>query len=196
MARVNTTAGAPDRSKGPYDRDTVRQWLGALEAHDWGERPARVARLVESPRSGQREEREEVTVVAGQGFAGDYERKDYYKGERQPGREVSAVALEVAQTIEADPVTIGDNLVTEGVDLRALDAGDRLRVGEEVVLCRSEDPHRPCVPFRERTSPEAFATVAQGGFRGALFYAEAGGTIRAGDPIRVVPKKATRTKSG
>jgi hypothetical protein len=195
MARATTTDAAPDRSAGSYDRDLVRRWRDALEAHDWTARPARVARLVEAPRSGQREERDEVTVVAGQGFAGDYERKDYYKGERQPGREVSAVALEVAQAVGADPVAIGDNLVTEGVDLRALEDGDRLLVGEEVVLRRSADPHRPCVPFRERTSPEAFATVAQGGFRGALFYAEEGGCIRAGAPIRVVPKGAQRAKS-
>lgn len=188
MARVSSTAAAPDRKKGAYDCAEAAALLETLEALDW-ERPARAALLVESPRSGERVSRSEVTVTAGKGFDGDYERKDYYKGERVLGREVSAVAKEVAEALDADPVSIGDNLVTEGVDLRALRPGDRLEVGGEVVLRRSEPPHQPCTVFRDCTSPEGFAAVAQGDFRGALFYAETGGVIRAGDPIRVVRAK-------
>jgi hypothetical protein len=189
MARVKSTAAAPDRSKGAYDRETVRAWLGQLDALAW-ERPPRARLLVESPRSGERETCAEVKVVVGEGFAGDYERKDYYKGERVAGREVSAIAKEVTEVVGADPVVIGDNLVTEGVNLGALDPGDRLEVGDAVVLRRSERPHRPCTPFRERTSAEAFATVARADARGALFYVEQGGVIEAGDPIEVTPAKS------
>lgn len=167
-----------------YDRARVDAMLERLGALDLGAE-GRVAFLVESPAKGKRATPEEAEVVVGKGLAGDYARKDFYKGERVPGREVSAVSLEVLRILGAgDPVAIGDNLVTAGIDLRALRPGDRLRVGGEVVLCRSERPHRPCTPFRERTSPEAFAAVARGDHRGALFVVEKGGTVRVGDVLR------------
>lgn len=154
--------------------------LGQLDLADAG----RVHLLVETPQPHRHATRESVRAIPGRGFAGDHAKKSFYKGAFVPGREVSAMALEVLQAVGADPVVIGDNLITEGFDLMALDPGDRVRVGDEVVLERSRRSHDPCVAFRERTSPEAFAAVSRDRYRGALFVVRRPGTIRQGDPIQ------------
>lgn len=166
------------------DRDKADALLEQLAQLELGE-TGRVHRLVETPRPHRHAVREEVTAIPGRGFAGDHDRKSFYKGAFVPGREVSAMAIEVLRVLEVDPAVVGDNLFTEGVDLMALKAGDVLRVGA-VLLERSRQPHRPCVAFRERTSPEAFAAVSQDHYRGALFVVRTPGPIRQGDPVRVV----------
>lgn len=169
--------------EGAYDRARVASFLEELAALDLG-RKGHAALLVESPASGQHEVREEVQVVLGKGFAGDYPRKSFYKGKYVPGREVSAASAEVLRVLEVDPVVVGDNLITEGVDLSSLEPGDQMQVGA-VRLRRSERAHRPCTKFRDRTSPEAFAAISRERYRGALFVVEKGGVIRQGDPIRI-----------
>lgn len=145
---------------------------------------ATVALLVETPEPGVHLARSSVQVVEGKGFAGDHARKSFYKGALVPGREVTAVALEVLCVLGVDPLAVGDNLVTEGIDLGALAPGDRVRAGE-VVLVRTDRPHRPCTVFRDRTSPEAFAAIAHAAYRGALFTVARGGTLRTGDALVV-----------
>ncbi len=142
--------------------------------------------LVETPRPHEHARREAVTAVPGKGFAGDHGRKSFYLGRHVPGREVSAVALDTLRVLGVDPLVVGDNLITAGFDLGALAPGDRVRVGEEVVLVRSPREHRPCAVFRERTSAEAFAVVRRARWRGALFVVERGGTLRTGDEINVI----------
>lgn len=150
-------------------------------------RTGRVAALVETPGPHRHVERDRVEVLVGRGFAGDHPRKSFYRGRLQAGREVSAVALEVLRLFRVAPDVTGDNLVTEGIDLAALAEGDAVHAGE-VVLERSPRDHRPCTTFRDRTSPEAFAAAGRG-HRGALFVVRRGGTLRRGDPLRVVPRK-------
>lgn len=158
----------------------VALWLG---------RNGRVAHLVETPSPGVHLSRERVQVVPGKGFAGDHERKSFYKGALVPGREVTAVALEVLDVLGVDPIVVGDNLITEGFDLSVLEPGDLVAVGE-VVLERSPREHRPCTVFRDRTYPEAFAAISRQRFRGALFTVRRGGTLRVGDKIRVLASDA------
>lgn len=167
------------------DAATVRRWLEELGALRLGPRGT-VAALVETPHPHEHELRERVTVEVGLGFAGDHGRKSFYLGKYVPGREVSAVALDTLRVLGVDPVVVGDNLITEGFDLGALEPGDRVRVGDAVVLARSPRPHRPCTVFRERTSPEAYAVVREARWRGALFVVEAGGTVRLGDTVERV----------
>jgi MOSC domain-containing protein YiiM len=168
----------------PSDPDTatVAAWLDELGRLPLGPRGT-VAALVETPRPHEHERRESVTVEAGKGFAGDHGRKSFYLGKYVPGREVSAIALDTLRVLGVDPVVVGDNLITEGFDLGALEPGDRVRVGGTVVLARSPRAHRPCTVFRERTSPEAYAVVREQRHRGALFVVEAGGPVRVGDVI-------------
>jgi hypothetical protein len=171
------------RIEASIDRETLNGLLVQLESIVWGE-PS-VAHLVETPEPHRHVERDEVDVVVGRGFAGDHDRKSFYRGAYVPGREVSAMALEVLRVFEVDPVVVGDNLITSGIDLSALEAGSVLRIGD-VVIERSWKEHRPCVHFRNRTSAEAFAAAARAGVRGALFVVREGGRIRCGQPIECV----------
>ncbi|MDX1530428.1 MAG: sulfurase [Rhodothermales bacterium] len=164
------------------DPAVVERWLDALAAQPWGE-AGRVALLVATPRPKEHVAQEAVRVVPGKGLVEDHRRKSFYLGKHVPGREVSAIALETCRTLGVDPVLVGDNLITEGLDLAELEPGDRVRVGEEVVLARSWREHRPCSVFRQRTSAEAFAVVRQRRLRGALFVVERAGAIRMGDPM-------------
>lgn len=167
-----------------YDRAHVQALLDRLVAHPWSDNGS-VAMLVETPEPHEHVAREAVEVVEGQGFAGDHARKSFYRGALVPGREVSAISLEVLSVCGVDdPLVVGDNLITTDIGLHLLTPGDRVQVGT-VVLARSPQPHQPCTVFRDRTSPEAFAVVSRG-FRGALFTVERGGTLRYGDPIRVL----------
>lgn len=168
------------------DRSQVDRLIAQLDALPLGTE-GRVAVLVESPAPEERQTPDAVTVVPGVGFAGDHPRKSFWKGRRIPGREVTAVSAEALRLFGTAPARIGDNLVVEGFDLRALQPGDRVQVGT-VILERSPKPHRPCTKFRDRTSPEAFAAVSQAGYRGALFTVVKGGVIRRGDAIRVQPR--------
>lgn len=162
------------------DREALNGLLEQLQSIMWGE-PS-VAHLVETPEPHRHVEREEVDIIAGRGFAGDHDKKSFYRGAYVPGREVSAISLEVLRVFGVDPVVVGDNLITSGVDLSALEAGSILRIGD-VVLERSWRVHRPCIHFRNRTSAEAFAAAARAGVRGALFVVREGGRIRRGQPI-------------
>lgn len=171
-------------SRTAIDRDRAEALLQELDQLNL-RAEGRVHMLVETPRPHRHATRNEVWAIPGRGFAGDHDRKSFYKGAFVPGREVSAVPLDVLQVLDADPAVIGDNLITKGIDLKDLETGDCLRVGD-VLLERSNRPHRPCTTFRNRTSPEAFAAVSQGGYRGALFVVRTSGRIRVGDPIRAV----------
>ena len=166
------------------DREAVQQYLDRLAQLSWGDE-GQVAALVETPRPHRHALREEVTVIEAKGFAGDHDEKSYYRGRYVPGREVSAIALDVLRILDVRPGVVGDNLITEGVNLGLLEEGDLMEVGE-VLLERSERPHNPCRTFRARTSSEAFAVVSRNRYRGALFIVRKGGTIRIGDTIRIV----------
>ncbi|NNF03048.1 MAG: sulfurase [Rhodothermales bacterium] len=145
---------------------------------------AAVADLIEKTAPGVHARRDRVEVGAG-GFTGDHPRKSWWRGKEVPGRDVTAMAAEVLEAIGVSADVPGDNLITRGVDLGALEAGDRLMIGE-VVLTRSRKPHSPCDVFARRTSAAAMRAVASTNTRGALFVVEKTGTISRGDAIRVV----------
>ena len=153
-----------------------------LVALRYSSNPA-VAGLFETPEPGVHVERDSVQVVEGRGFTGDHAEKSFWRGAYVPGREVSACSIEVLLHIGAEPAAVGDNLITRGIDLQSLRPGQRLEIGD-VLLARSDRPHRPCATFRDRTSEAAFELAAHG-YRGALFIVLRGGTISTGDPIAV-----------
>ncbi len=172
-------------SNATIDRDVAaayREHLAGLSLGDTGQ----VDVLVETPEPHEHVERSSVRLIPGRGCAGDHDRKSFYKGRYVPGREVSAMAREVIDVLDIDPVVVGDNLITKGFDLAALAPGDRIQIGGEAILERSRREHRPCTVFRDRTSPEAFAAVSDDRHRGALFVVRRAGVIRVGDPIRVL----------
>lgn len=166
------------------DRGEVERLITGLEEISWGSE-GRVALLVETPELHRHQVRQEVDVIQGRGFAGDHAEKSFYRGEYVPGREVSAVALELLDALQVEPSVVGDNLITEGIDLARLRTGDLVRVGDRVLLERSNRAHRPCATFRRRSSPEAFAVVSRNSYRGALFVVREGGRISCGDLVRI-----------
>lgn len=143
-----------------------------------------VADLIEKTAPGVHARRHSVDVGP-RGFSGDHPRKSWWRGSEIPGRDVTAMAAEVLDVLSAGTDVPGDNLITLGVDLGAIEAGDRLMIGD-VVLRRSLKPHSPCDVFARRTSPEAMRAVAATNTRGALFVVEKPGTISTGDAIRLV----------
>ena len=160
-----------------------RQWE-ALRLGTTG----RVYALIETPSPGIHVTRDHVRVVPGKGFTGDHPQKSYFRGKYVPGREVSAITREILYLLGITPVTVGDNLITQGFDLSLLEPGDRIRIGTSVILERSDKPHRPCSLLCARTSPEAFALVSRDRNRGALFVVIRGGIIRLGDRIERVSR--------
>ncbi|SHK47273.1 MOSC domain-containing protein [Rhodothermus profundi] len=158
------------------DDAQLAAYIRALEALRF-DPIGRVAYLVESPVPGRHLLRAALSLEVGIGCPGDHARR------HAPGREVSAISLEVLRALGIPPAVPGDNLILEGIDLRTFSPGDRLMVGD-VVLERSDRPHHPCATFRARTSPEAFEAVARTGLRGALFRVCRGGIVHVGDPVR------------
>lgn len=163
--------------------DALVKQLGALRYRD----PGIVLGLVEKVAVGIHASRDQVSVIVGNGFSGDHDRKDFWKGKRVTAREVTAFSSEVSRLLGIDPVVIGDNLITQGIDLSVLKAGDELRIGS-IVLRRAEKDHRPCEKFARRASHKAMLAVRESGTRGALFHVWRGGTMRVGDPIEIVRK--------
>lgn len=160
---------------------TKQEWIDKLVALDFSEESI-VEGLVEKPGPGIHARRDSVVVEAGKGCTGDHSRKDYWKGERISGREVTMFAAEVAETLGFDPVVIGDNIICRGIDLSDLKMGDELQIGQ-VVLRRAEKDHRPCDLFARRVSQEAMEAVRETRMRGALFYVITSGTISNRDSI-------------
>lgn len=174
------------RERMSFDPEEVERLLVELSKVRWSSEGS-VALLVETPRPRRHVVRQQVDVVAGKGFAGDHAEKAYYRHRHVPGREVSAMSAEVLEILGVDPVVVGDNLITKGVDLTRLREGDCVRAGG-VVLERSSRPHRPCATFRNRSSPEAFTVASRQGYRGALFVVRRGGVLRQGDPVHVLDR--------
>ncbi len=170
------------RNEASADDQMVGNLISSLNSIVWG--PAFVAHLVETPQPHRHVSRNEVDVIAGRGFAGDHDKKSFYRGKHVAGREVSAIAAEVLELVAVDPIVVGDNVITTGLDLSQLSEGDVIRIGD-VLLERSWKVHRPCVTFRNRTSPEAFEAVSRTGSRGALFVVRAGGRMSRGDAIQL-----------
>jgi MOSC domain-containing protein YiiM len=84
----------------------------------------------------------------------------------------------------------GDNVIVEGLDLRALAVGQRVALGvgpEAVVLERSAAVHRPCGLFADRAGADAYAFAYAEDVRGILCFVRCGGTAREGDPVHVIP---------
>jgi hypothetical protein len=142
-----------------------------------------IAFLIRKPAPGVHEPVDSQELIPGRGFADDHPRKSYWKGRDVPGREITAVGLEVLREMRLAPDVPGDNLVTSGIDLSALKPGDRLISGD-VVLQRSDRTHRPCALFRSRAGDAVFEAAASG-YRGALVVVVAGGRLEIGDPLRL-----------
>ena len=144
----------------------------------------KVVALLEKPAPGIHAARVSVEVKAGQGFTGDHNKKDFWRGERIPGREVTMIAKEVLEELGVDYLAIGDNVVCAGIDLASLESGQEIAIGT-VRLKRAEKAHRQCHLFAQRTSQAAMEAVRESGTRGALFHVLTDGHISLQDVIEL-----------
>lgn len=125
----------------------------------------------------------EEAEVRAEGLVGDKHRFHLHGGSN---RAVCLFALEDYRSLRIDgvqaepPGAFGENLLTEGLDYRELRPGDRLEVGDHVVL-EIHDVREPCGTLKkvDRRFPDLM--MGRSGFVCRVLQ---GGTLRAGQPIR------------
>jgi MOSC domain-containing protein YiiM/GNAT superfamily N-acetyltransferase len=111
-----------------------------------------------------------------------------------PHRAVSILGIEAIERVAAEghpiaPGTTGENLTVSGFDVSTLAVGTRLAIGEEVVV-ELAWPANPCRTIRHSFSDLRFGrlgVVAHPADSRMYGRVLAEGTIRAGDPIRILP---------
>jgi len=82
----------------------------------------------------------------------------------------------------------GENLTTSGLDVDAGKIGERWEIGDEVLL-QVAGPRVPCATFRQRMGERGWLRrFTEVGRTGAYLSIVIGGTVRAGDRIRVVSR--------
>lgn len=118
---------------------------------------------------------EQVEIIEDYGLEGD-------RGARQGGkRQVLIVPNEVLEDLGLLPGQVRENLTTQGLDVMALEAGVRLKVGEAVL--EMVEACDPCSHMDE-VRPGLQAQLA--GRRGMIARVLEGGVVRVGDAIEVL----------
>jgi MOSC domain-containing protein YiiM len=111
------------------------------------------------------------------GFVGDRH------AARRPGHRRQLLLVDQAELdlLRLPGGVLKENVLLEGINLESLEAGQRLHLGDEVVIELTE----PCVPCSklERIRPGLISDAW--GHRGQLARVLAGGTVRVGDPVRL-----------
>jgi len=134
----------------------------------------------------------EAAEVTARGVAGDAQRNLQHHG--GPDRAVCLFALETIHALRAEghpiePGHIGENLTLEGIDWAAVTPGVRLLLGEDVLLEITRYTS-PCTNIRASFTGGDYARVSQSRHPGASrVYARVvrTGTVRRGDPVRLLP---------
>ncbi len=120
--------------------------------------------------------------VGSLGLEGDVQRQSFHGGK---GRAVCLLSVEEVRSLCADgvhdagPGTFGENLRTEGVDFAALAPGDRLAIGDEVVL-EVHDVREPCGTLKPLDARFPDLMVGRSGL---LCSVVRGGEVRRGHSI-------------
>jgi MOSC domain-containing protein YiiM len=136
---------------------------------------AKALHLFRAPkRRAPMEELSEVLVVENSGLAGCAHAR--LGGRRQ----VLLMDIETLRALELEPGMIRENITTEGLDVHALQVGQKLRVGE-VELAVS----LVCEPCNQLEMLREGLQEAMLGRRGMLCRVRRGGVVKAGDVILV-----------
>ena len=126
----------------------------------------------------------ESAVVAELGLIGDKQR--YTKVHGGAHRAVCLFALEDYRTLKADGVKVeppgafGENLLTEGLDYTLLRSGDRLAVGDELVI-EIHDVREPCGTLKSVDARFPNLMLGRSGF---VCRVVTGGSVRPGMTVR------------
>lgn len=130
------------------------------------------------------------------GLEGDRQRETTVHG--GPTRAISLLAIETIERVQADghpiePGSAGENLTTAGIEIGRLAPGTRLLIGEDVasaVELEINIPANPCKTIRASFRDGRFSRLSTKNHPGdtrVYAWVRRRGTIRAGDPIRVLP---------
>ena len=122
---------------------------------------------------------ESATFVVGSGMEGDRHATS------SAGRRDNQVLLmdeETLKELDLDHGTIKENVTSSGIDVASLKAGQRLALGDEVVLRIS----RACAPCSHMNDIRPGLREELKGRRGMLASVAQGGMVRVGDPIRLL----------
>jgi MOSC domain-containing protein YiiM len=117
------------------------------------------------------------------GLDGDRHRHPLHGGER---RAVCLLSIEEVRALRADgvedsgPGSYGENLLTEGLDFATLAPGDRLHVGNEVVL-EVDDVREPCGVLKALDARFPDLMIGRSGLLCRVVHE---GEVRPGDRVR------------
>ncbi|HUS13697.1 MAG TPA: MOSC domain-containing protein [Chloroflexia bacterium] len=137
-------------------------------------------------------------AIGPRGVEGDKQRDRRYHG--GPRRAVCLYSMEHIAALQAEghpifPGAIGENLTVAGLDFRTLQVGDRLAVGDGVLL-EITSYTVPCSNLEPFFADGKFIRVSQKVHPGwSRFYARVlqGGQLETGQPIRVLPRDPAPT---
>ena len=124
------------------------------------------------------ETQESVNFLGSEGIEGDRhvttrpERSDY---------QVLLMEKETLDALDLDAGAVRENVTTVGVDLAALSPGQRLALGDSVLLRVS----KPCAPCSRMDEIRPGLQEQLEGRRGMLASVERGGSVKVGDRVRV-----------
>lgn len=144
-----------------------------------------------------------IELVAGLGVAGDAHQGVTVKHRSRVARDPSQPNLRQVHLIHRElfdelahagftvaPGDMGENITTSGIDLLALPAGARLRIGTDAIV-EVTGLRNPCVQlddFQQGLMQAVLGRDAEGKFvrkSGVMSIVIAGGIVRAGDAIAV-----------
>ena len=153
----------------------------------------RVVAVCTSPRTGVPKPPQPVITVGAQGVEGDFHagpiNRHKKAGPPEPNRrQVSIIAREATDAVSAAlgirlrPGDLAENVLVEGLgDLSQLQPGDRLRLGERVVV-EVTGQNKPCKTLAVH-HPDIVAAFT--GRRGVVAVVIATGEVRPGDGVEV-----------
>jgi MOSC domain-containing protein YiiM len=149
--------------------------------------------------------RESITLIEGFGVDGDAHAGATVKHRSRVARDATTPNLRQVHLIHSElfgqvaarghrvgPGQLGENVTTAGVDLLGLSRGTRLELGDEAVV-EVTGLRNPCSQINglsEGLMKELVFVNEEGEtvrLAGVMSVVVAGGVIRPGDPIRVVP---------
>jgi molybdenum cofactor synthesis domain-containing protein len=143
----------------------------------------RIVAVCTSAKTGQQKQRvERAVLLAGHGIQGDAHAGTWH-------RQVSLLAEEHIdemrrQGLELPPGAFGENIVTRGIDLDALEVGRRLRIGDGVVVQitqRGKECHDHCAIY-QKVGDCIMPRV------GLFARVRRGGAVAAGDALTLDPE--------
>ncbi len=99
--------------------------------------------------------------------------------QRGTPRQVLLIDAETLAELDLLPGAIKENIVTRGLDVRQLNRGQRLRIGEALL-----EATLPCAPCKRMDAIRPGLQKLLRGRRGMLFRVIEGGYIGEGDPVQ------------